>query len=183
MHCTQLKAGQDLETRLRYEWVEPSGLALLERLHVELNSERSQGLSSTLSNLQYLTHTSTYRCGTPTRHDADNILSIWEEGVEGDCRLSWTFPSLDTLHWVGSCRSQSQVCICLCWIVETYITHTTPGAQQDIPYSTALNLTPQCCSAVYIVCLCWIMRHTQHTRCLAGYLAAAVQIYYYTFLW
>jgi len=35
-----------LETRLRYERAEPSGLAVLEQLHVESNSECSQLLVS-----------------------------------------------------------------------------------------------------------------------------------------
>ena len=34
-HCKRQKAGWGLETRLRYMWVESSGLVVLEQLHVE----------------------------------------------------------------------------------------------------------------------------------------------------
>ena len=39
--CRWRKAGWGLEMRLEYERVEPSGLTVLEQLHVELNRECS----------------------------------------------------------------------------------------------------------------------------------------------
>ena len=60
--------------------MELSGLAVLEQIHVKLNSERSRCLSSTLSNVHYpytYKHLSghSYARGAHARHDADNILS------------------------------------------------------------------------------------------------------------
>ena len=51
---------------------------MLEQLHVELNSEHSQHLSS-ISNYTICTLTSTYPCGVPARHDADNVRINWGE--------------------------------------------------------------------------------------------------------
>ena len=48
IHCGCWKRGRGLEIGLGYKWVKPLGLAMLEQLHAESNSERSQHLSSTL---------------------------------------------------------------------------------------------------------------------------------------
>ena len=94
-----------------------------------------------------------------------SYYGIWKEGLEGDCRLSWNI-SIPRYLALGGVLQISVTGLHLSLLNFGNITHSTPGAQQDIAYSTALNLTPQCCMQWCVHC--WIMKHTQHTRCSAG---------------
>jgi len=60
--CRSRKAGWDLETRLEYRWAEPSGLEVLNQLHVESNSKRSRHQISHYA-LTSMWSGYTYACG------------------------------------------------------------------------------------------------------------------------
>ena len=87
LHTLQtMKSWAGPGNKARYEQVEPSGLAVLEQLNVESNSEHNQHLSSTLSNSHYLFCTLASTCQATTTHTTHTIRIPSTQYTYGDMK-------------------------------------------------------------------------------------------------